>query len=76
MKKTIVLYTASVLMFCFGIYLTQYQCGWDSTDTVLNGTNVCRFDFNTYVMPLIYPAIFIFLSILIAVVTLIKQNDL
>ena len=75
MKKSIVLYTTSVLMFCFGVYLEQYRCWFDGV-TVLSLDNVCTWDHNRLVVLSIYPAIFIFLSILIAVVTFIKQDDL
>jgi len=71
MKKTIVLYTASVFMFCFGLYLAQYNC---RPNALLN--NFCQWNAGEYNINSIYPATFIFLSILIAVMTFIKQDDL
>ena len=75
MKKSIILYSISVLMFCFGVYLAQYNC----FDSILGspGLNFCTFQIGVgdFLSP-IYPATFIFLSILIAVVTFIKQDDL
>jgi hypothetical protein len=77
MKKSIVLYSISVLMFCFGVYLEQYECWSGDDSTVLNLRNFCTWDTNSrQVVPLIYSATFIFLSIFIAVVTFIKQDDL
>ena len=76
MKKTIVLRTASVLMFCFGIYLAQYNCYGSSL--LSNYRYVCN-NFNKQYfidIPDVYPLAIIFLSILIAVVTFIKQDDL
>ena len=74
MKKSIVLYSISVLMFCFGVYLAQYDC----STSILGrpGLTFCTNDtYDDFLSP-IYPAIFIFLSILIAVVTFIKQDNL
>jgi hypothetical protein len=71
MKKSIVLYSISVLMFCFGIYVAQYRC---RSSTLLN--NFCQWNAGEYNINSIYPATFIFLSILIAVMTFIKQDDL
>jgi len=71
MKKSIVLYTASVLMFFFGIYVAQYRC---RSSALLS--NFCQWNAGEYNINSIYPATFIFLSILIAVMTFIKQDDL
>jgi hypothetical protein len=75
MKKSIVLYSISVLMFCFGVYLAQYNCWGSSTYPKLDNFCVTRNGFANDI-PDFYPATFIFLSILIAVMTFIKQDDL
>ena len=71
MKKSIVLYSISVLMFCFGVYLAQYD---SRPNALLN--NFYQWNAGEYNINSIYPATFIFLSILIAVMTFIKQDDL
>ena len=72
MKKFVFLYTASLLMFCFGIYLAQYRC-YDASPLF---RKICQPNGYGGFLPPIYSATFIFLSILIAVMTFIKQDDL
>ena len=77
MKKYIVLYTIAVLMFCFGIYLAQYDCYGSSL--LSNYEYVCN-NFNKQYfidIPDVYPLAIILLSIPIATrASFLKQNDL